>query len=180
MRFALLVVGLLTLSGCAEFQQAPGVIAQPSRDWRAVATESDRVRLREWRSAFVDALRSARAGGHSADVAREGVLLRGSGTERATPYREAGPVQQPEPTGERRSTIRRAADLPVSGGNGGGAFRLGDFYAEELERLGVEARAEGVAGGILDGREGGRELLLGGCQRCAGQTCGGGHWAISW
>lgn len=75
MRFALLVVGLLTLSGCAEFQQAPGVIAQPSRDWRAVATESDRVRLREWRSAFVDALRSARVGGHSADVAREGVLL---------------------------------------------------------------------------------------------------------
>ena len=75
MRFALLVVALLPLSGCAEFQQAPGVIAQPSRDWRAVATESDRLRLREWRSAFVDALRSARAGGHSADVAREGVLL---------------------------------------------------------------------------------------------------------
>src|ERR671912_396554 len=75
MRSALLVVALLTLSGCAEFQQAPGVIAQPSRDWRAVATESDRLRLREWRSAFVDALRSARAGGHSADVAREGVLL---------------------------------------------------------------------------------------------------------
>src|ERR687898_2005734 len=75
MRSALLVVALLTLSGCAEFQQAPGVIAQPSRDWRAVATESDRLRLREWRSAFVDALRSARAGGHSANVAREGVLL---------------------------------------------------------------------------------------------------------
>ena len=75
MHFALLIVALLTLSGCAEFQQAPGVIAQPSRDWRAVATESDRLRLREWRSAFVDALRSARAGGHSADVAREGVLL---------------------------------------------------------------------------------------------------------
>ena len=75
MRFALLIVALLTLSGCAEFQQAPGVIAQPSRDWRAVATESDRLRLREWRSAFVDALRSARAGGHSADVAREAVLL---------------------------------------------------------------------------------------------------------
>ena len=75
MHFALLIVALLTLSGCAEFQQAPGVIAQPSRDWRAVATESDRLRLREWRSAFVDALRSARAGGHSANVAREGVLL---------------------------------------------------------------------------------------------------------
>jgi hypothetical protein len=75
MRSALLALALLALSGCAEFQQAPGVIAQPSRDWRAVATESDRLRLREWRSAFVDSLRSARAGGHSADLAREGVLL---------------------------------------------------------------------------------------------------------
>jgi len=75
MRFVLLAAALLTLTGCAEFQQAPGVIGQPSRDWRAVATESDRVRLREWRSAFVDALRSARSGGHSADVAREGTLL---------------------------------------------------------------------------------------------------------
>lgn len=75
MRSALFALTLLALSGCAEFQQAPGVIAQPSRDWRAVATESDRLRLREWRSAFVDALRAARAGGHSADVAREGVLL---------------------------------------------------------------------------------------------------------
>lgn len=75
MRSAFLALALLALSGCAEFQQAPGVVAQPARDWRAVATESDRLRLREWRSAFVDALRSARAGGHSADVAREGVLL---------------------------------------------------------------------------------------------------------
>ena len=75
MRSALLALALLTLTGCAEFQQAPGVIAQPSRDWRAVATESDRLRLREWRSAFVDALGSARAGGHTADVTREGVLL---------------------------------------------------------------------------------------------------------
>lgn len=75
MRPALFALSLLALSGCAEFQQARGVIVQPSRDWRAVATESDRLRLREWRSSFVDALRAARAGGHSADVAREGVLL---------------------------------------------------------------------------------------------------------
>jgi uncharacterized protein DUF4893 len=75
MRVAFLAVALLTISGCAEFRQAPGVIAQPARDWRAVATESDRLRLREWRSAFVDALRSARSGGHAADVEREGALL---------------------------------------------------------------------------------------------------------
>ena len=75
MRSTLLALALVALSGCAEFQQTPGVIAQPARDWRAVATESDRLRLREWRSAFVAALRSARAGGHAADVEREGILL---------------------------------------------------------------------------------------------------------
>ena len=75
MRLALLAAALLVLSGCAEFQQTPGVIAQPASDWQTVATQSDRERLRKWRSAFVDALRSARTGGHSADIAREGVLL---------------------------------------------------------------------------------------------------------
>lgn len=75
MRFAPLAAALLALTGCAEFHQAPGVIAYPSGDWRSVVTDSDRERLRDWRTAFVDALRAARAGGHSTDVAREGVLL---------------------------------------------------------------------------------------------------------
>ena len=75
MRYLLLTATLLTVSGCAEFRTQPGVIAQPARDWRAVATSSDRERLREWRSAFVDALRSARAGGNASEVEREGVLL---------------------------------------------------------------------------------------------------------
>ncbi|TFV83324.1 FliH/SctL family protein [Blastococcus sp. CT_GayMR16] len=92
---------------------------------------------------------------------REGVLLRGSGAERATPYREQGPVQhhipqqQTQPreehlqVEERRSTIRRAADLPVVGG--GASFRLGDVYAEELERLRQHAHAEGFAAGHAEG-----------------------------
>lgn len=80
---------------------------------------------------------------------REGVLLRGTGAERATPYRERSPVQQPEQTTERRSTIRRAADLPVVGG--GASFRLGDVYAEELARLREHARAEGFAAGHAEG-----------------------------
>lgn len=76
MRFAYLAAIALALAGCAEFQQAaPGVIAYPSGDWRNVVTDSDRVRLHDWRTAFIDALRSAQAGGHSADVAKEGVLL---------------------------------------------------------------------------------------------------------
>ena len=92
---------------------------------------------------------------------REGVLLRGTGAERATPYRERGPVQhspalpqqqsqpQPQTDGERRTTIRRAADLPVAGG--GSSFRLGDVYAEELARLREHARAEGFAAGHAEG-----------------------------
>jgi flagellar assembly protein FliH len=81
---------------------------------------------------------------------REGVLLRGTGAERATPYRDHGPVQQhDQPDGERRSTIRRAADLPVVGG--GASFRLGDVYAEELARLREHARQEGFAAGHAEG-----------------------------
>jgi hypothetical protein len=75
MRYLLITAVLILLPGCAEFRTAPGVIAQPSRDWRAVATESDRERLREWRTAFVDALRAARSSGNGSEVEREGVLL---------------------------------------------------------------------------------------------------------
>jgi flagellar assembly protein FliH len=87
---------------------------------------------------------------------REGVLLRG-GAQRAVPYRagrpeqgpEQPPAQQPEPVVERRSTIRRAADMPVIGG--GPSFRLGDVYAEELARLRQHAHAEGFAAGHAEG-----------------------------
>jgi flagellar assembly protein FliH len=88
---------------------------------------------------------------------REGVLLRGGVAQQATPYREttrephrqSSPVQRPEQTVERRSTIRRAADLPVVGG--GPSFRLGDVYAEELARLRERAHAEGFAAGHAEG-----------------------------
>jgi flagellar assembly protein FliH len=81
-------------------------------------------------------------------TAREGVLLRGTGAERATPYREQGPIQQQGT--ERRTTIRRAADLPVAA-SGGASFRLGDVYAEELARLRSHAHAEGYAAGHAEG-----------------------------
>jgi flagellar assembly protein FliH len=80
---------------------------------------------------------------------REGVLLRGTGAEQATPYVAGGPVQRPEQPTERRTTIRRAADLPVVGG--GTSFRLGDVYAEELARLRQHAHAEGYAAGHAEG-----------------------------
>lgn len=81
---------------------------------------------------------------------REGVLLRGPSAAQATPYREAGTAQtyRPSPT-ERRSSIRRAADQPVTGG--GPSFRLGDVYAEEMDRLRQQARAEGYAAGHAEG-----------------------------
>jgi hypothetical protein len=40
-----------------------------------VATESDRQRLRDWRTAFTRALEQARKAGHSAEIEREGRLL---------------------------------------------------------------------------------------------------------
>ena len=75
MRSAVLAAVLLGLTACAEFSPPATVVPQPSLDWRSVATDSDRERLREWRMAFVDALRAARASGHSAEIAREGALL---------------------------------------------------------------------------------------------------------
>jgi flagellar assembly protein FliH len=97
---------------------------------------------------------------------REGVLLRGDGAQRATPYRElkrephhqSSPVQRPEQTVERRSTIRRAADLPVVGG-GGPSFRLGDVYAEELARLRQHAPAEGFTAGHAEGMTAAAEVV---------------------
>lgn len=80
---------------------------------------------------------------------REGVLLRGSGAERAVPYRSQGASPQEHP-GERRTTVRRAADLPVTV-NGQATFRLGDVYAEELARLRSHAHAEGFAAGHAEG-----------------------------
>jgi hypothetical protein len=61
---------LLTLTACATTQATP-----PTQPWQAAATDGDRQRLRDWRTAFSKALDQARAGGHAEDVAREGRLL---------------------------------------------------------------------------------------------------------
>ena len=74
MRLALLLLPL-ALAACAQFRPTNNVIPVQSRDWRTIATEDDRERLRDWRDAFVDGLQQARAAGHSAEIAREGALL---------------------------------------------------------------------------------------------------------
>ena len=71
----LLTSALLMLSACSAMQPPAAVIERPARDWRLIATEDDRARLRDWRDAFVEALESARDAGHSDDLAREGALV---------------------------------------------------------------------------------------------------------
>ena len=51
------------------------MIGLNTRDWRVVATESDRQRLRDWRKTFVDAVVAAKKAGHGQQIAREGALL---------------------------------------------------------------------------------------------------------
>ena len=66
----LLALAALSLAACTTTQSTP-----PIAEWRAVATDADRQRLRDWRAAFTRALEQARTGGHAADLAREGRLL---------------------------------------------------------------------------------------------------------
>ena len=61
---------LVSLSACATTQAT-----SPAQTWQAVATDGDRQRLRDWRTAFTKALDQARAGGNAADIASQGKLL---------------------------------------------------------------------------------------------------------
>lgn len=66
----------LAITACGRGREAEsfGHAAVPA-DWRTIATEHDRGRLREWRSAWVEALGRARAAGFGPTVTREGPLL---------------------------------------------------------------------------------------------------------
>ena len=74
-RIALLLALGLSLPACSALPPTGTVIPSAGRDWRAIATQDDRARLRDWRDAFVAGVKAARAAGHSAEVAREGALL---------------------------------------------------------------------------------------------------------
>ena len=63
-----------SVSGCA-VPLEPVPAARESAGWRNVATETDRERLRGWRTTWLRALDRARAAGHGAAIDREGVLL---------------------------------------------------------------------------------------------------------
>jgi hypothetical protein len=75
MRSALILMSSLLVGACSVVRAPNTIIPQQTRDWRTSATGDDRERLRGWRSTFVEALRSARAAGHSEGISREGALL---------------------------------------------------------------------------------------------------------
>lgn len=68
---ALALLASLVLAACAP----KAIIATPATDWRAVATDADRGKLRDWRDAFVDGVAQARAAGHGPAMESEGALL---------------------------------------------------------------------------------------------------------
>lgn len=76
LRACLLLCSALALAGCSgSYKDHPVAAEAAPPDWRSIATEHDRGRLRDWRSAWVEALRKAQAGGFGPTIAREGLLL---------------------------------------------------------------------------------------------------------
>lgn len=74
--FFLLPLATTGLAGCATSQERAELpVVEPAESWRAVATEDDRSRLRQWRTAWREALAEVRAAGHGEAIAREGALL---------------------------------------------------------------------------------------------------------
>jgi hypothetical protein len=73
--FPLLLV--LVAAGCAsKGGSAPqNARAAVTPDWRTIATEDDRGRVRNWRTAWMAGLQKAQATGHGQALAREGALL---------------------------------------------------------------------------------------------------------
>ena len=71
----LLFALLFALAGCSMIEPPTEIVRTPSADWKAAITDQDRLRLREWRAAFVSGLSAARKSGHGGEIDREGVLL---------------------------------------------------------------------------------------------------------
>lgn len=72
------LLAMAPLAGCAVIGGGGGEqVARPHAppDWRSIATDDDRARLREWRSAWVEGLEKARTAGHGGEIAHEGALL---------------------------------------------------------------------------------------------------------
>ena len=71
---------LLLLAACSHGPAEDVVITTPGSkqamvEWRRIATEADRVRLRDWRRTFVEAIAQSRTAGNGAVIDAEGPLL---------------------------------------------------------------------------------------------------------
>ena len=66
----LAALALLSIAACSTTQATPRV-----QRWQDVVTAEDRVRLRDWRSAFTRALEQARGANRGQEIEREGALL---------------------------------------------------------------------------------------------------------
>lgn len=75
MRRAALLALLLLTSSCKVLEQPNGLIARYTTAYKQVISDDDRVRLRDWRKSFEDALAEARTSGHASEITREGALL---------------------------------------------------------------------------------------------------------
>lgn len=75
MKAPALLLAPFVLAACVGETRGPAAAVPAAASWRAIATEYDRERMHGWRTAWVRALSRARAGGHGAEVAAEGVLL---------------------------------------------------------------------------------------------------------
>jgi hypothetical protein len=62
-------------AGCASAGPDEPPSTQAILDWRGIATDADRTRLRQWRTAWVRGLAKAEASGHKAALVGEGRLL---------------------------------------------------------------------------------------------------------
>ena len=76
---------LLILAACSHGPAEDVVITTPGSKvamagWRRIATDSDRLRLRDWRTTFVAAIDQARRAGHGAEIDAEGALLQPDST----------------------------------------------------------------------------------------------------
>jgi hypothetical protein len=75
MKRLLILLAPLLLPSCTSEETGPAAAVPAAASWRSVATEFDRERMRQWRTAWVKAVGQARGGGHDAEIAREGALL---------------------------------------------------------------------------------------------------------
>jgi hypothetical protein len=75
MRLALLLALAVTAGACDVIEQPSGLIPRWTTAYKEVISEADRVRLRDWRTTFEEALGAARKSGHGAEIAHADVLL---------------------------------------------------------------------------------------------------------